>query len=527
MTDDILLLEDLLNLKLPQSYIRAVAGQKKKGAQDQGILGLPLTPDIDSAWGATEYLRNTRPDLPERYLVISFIGDVALCLETNHENFADAPVVGIHTENKDLSPGILTDSFERYLQNPNSVETEIGKILGGHKSMADQWFRHGLQRLDRHMQNISFQYDHKEGGQLPRSHVWRPYRFCVQDVVLGLTVIRHDRKYNRLEVDVFLTAEIPEYEYDSGCRALALILLSDAYKSGGSMEIRFTKHVEGGKVPDELCQMADRLGIRLSHARQGGISPAEAKRLYLALSDFSKKVADKVMSLEDEGRLSAASVCYAMHHGVWTAPEIDIILHGSRFPESILTGSLPAEVWHLFQHDLLIGRNALTGAYLDRQLSRREHSIEEQKQSESQTIVELEDDERSLQIDFEPKHWAKIYRLGPDEKPIAIPWLHNPSRPLMMLPDQPLWVLLRTRDAYDLEFTFEKDITEAVELRQKENVQVCILVPGDFRRLATHFEHLRQQINDNNIGIIVCPEFIDQLDGEMQKRFESVKVMRQ
>ena len=66
------------------------------------------------------------------------------------------------------------------------------------------WFHVGMKRLTWHVEESPYRlnYNHAAGDKLPRNHIWRPYRFCVQDVLFGATVVRHAREHNCLEVDV-------------------------------------------------------------------------------------------------------------------------------------------------------------------------------------------------------------------------------------------------------------------------------------------------------------------------------------
>ena len=524
MEDDILLLQELLNVNFPQSYVDVLNTQVYADTS-AGILGLPVSLDLSSAWGATEFLRIERPDLGDTFVVIKITGSTALCLDLKSGNKEDAPVVEIDLEG-DAAPTGVSESLQKYLAEPESnSRQEILRLSNAFDSDNAYWFQRGLERLDWHIKSRSFQYDHKEGGRLPRSHVWRPYRFCVQDIILGITVIRHDQRYNRLDVDVFLTSEIPEYEADSGCHALALILLSDAYKSGGSMEIKFTEHVEGGSAPLELCRLAKKLEVDLKHADKGGITPKEAKELYLALSGLRPEIREKVLAMENEKRLSAASVCYALHHGVWTAQELEVILYSSRFPDTILKGSFPAEAWHLFHHDLFCGRNALMGGYLDRRILRREHAVKEADDN-AYKVVELEEDEREVEISFDADYCAKIYRNAENDA-MRIPWLHNELQQGIPANDQRLLVLLRARDTEDMKLRLDHDLKQAIQLKVNKagtNDIVCIMLPSDYKRLD--MSAFTQKAAENNIGIIICTEFLNQLNQEVGRRFESIKVMR-
>jgi len=523
---EIVLLQEVLGIDLPDSY-RKYINRKDLSEFGADLLFTPPVPvslEITSAWGATEYLRTARPDLAKSYITIWIDSSEAFCFALDVTNQPTVPVVHIDLTSE-KTPEKIFDTLDEYIQG---IRGKYDAILQNHNPQLDyesRWYNKGCARLNYHMENPAFSYNHKTGGQIPRSHMWRPYRFCVQDVILGITVIRHDQRHNRLEADVFLTAEIPEYKTDSGCRALALILLSDAYQSGGSMEIRFTHNVEGGLVPAELCQMALTNGVELAHQAQGGITPKEAKNLYMALSDFNEEVRERILKLDEEGRLSAASVCYALHHGVWMSMEIDMIVKSSLFPDTILTGGFPAEACHLFQHDLFIARNAMMSGYLDRQLRRREHLGSPTAGGEE--ILELEDDEREVECEFVAEHGVLKF-VNKEDTPMPVPWLDGAS-PVMEIPGgNSLWVFPKARDNEDLLRNFGIDMDEAIDFQQKTvndgSGRVCILVTSDFKRLP--LDELKEKASENNIGIIVCPEFINILDRHVINRFESLKVMR-
>ncbi len=109
----------------------------------------------------------------------------------------------------------------------------------------DGYVAYGLSVLEKHVHAYQerYEYDHGKGGTVPRNHDWRPYRYCIQDVLFGAVVVRHHRDGHHLVVDVLLPAAIEGYEPDAGAHALILFVLAEAYKCGGTMEIEFTENV--------------------------------------------------------------------------------------------------------------------------------------------------------------------------------------------------------------------------------------------------------------------------------------------
>ena len=394
------------------------------------------------------------------------------------------------------------------------------------RDIETDWFEVGFQRLAWHVEKSSqkLDYDHAVGGKLPRNHIWRPYRFCVQDILFGSTVVRHAREYNCLEVDVFLTAEIPEYEPGSATHALAIFLLSEAYKCGGSMEIRFTEHVEGKKIPLTLCQLAESVDatFKPDSISQGRISPYEARNLFAKLTGFSAELKSRIDGLDAQGRLSVERVCYSIHHGVWTLNEIESVVLSSIYPDIVLSGEIHPEQRHLYTHVLFQSRSALLGGYLDRRLVSREYT------DHDGAAFDLEDDDRDIIIEFESSIFAKWYYC-PDE-PMPIPWLVEDEE-LLIYPHDNVVVLIRSRDAIGL----RQHLAHDIELIAERSVQATeeryfVLVPFDFYDPFITDKERQAFINhakSRKIGIIVCPEPTFSLDAEIRKRFMSSRIIRE
>ena len=390
----------------------------------------------------------------------------------------------------------------------------------------EDWFEVGFNRLAWHVEESPQRlgYDHATGGKLPRNHIWRPYRFCVQDVLFGATVVRHAREHNCLEVDVFLTVEVPQYEPDSGARWLALFLLSEAYKCGGSMEIRFTQHVEGKRIPFSLCQLAESIDspFQQESIDQGCIPPQEARDLFANLTGFSPGLRERIDELDAQRRLSIERVCYSIHHGVWTLDEIESIVLSSPYPDMVLSGEIQPEQRHLYSHVLFEARSGLLGGFLDRKMALREHA------DESGAAFDLEDDERNIIIEFEAAIHGKWYSC-PDES-MPVPWLLG-GKEHSVNPNDNIVVLIRARDATGIKRRLTSDI-DLVGERAVQSIgeQYFVLVPFDFNDPHISDDERQALINraqSKQVGIMVCPESISTMDAEVRKRLMSSRIMRE
>lgn len=377
-----------------------------------------------------------------------------------------------------------------------------------------------LDRFEEHVERYDRRYRSK--NRLPKNHVWRPYRFCVRDVVLGLTVVRHHRKDNLLEADLFLTTDLPQFEPHVGAKITTLFLLSEAFKCGGTMEIRFTETVWHGRVPEQLYDLAFDKGVDLNHVFEGHITPSESRNLYLALTDFSKEAEAKVRWLAKEDRISSERVCFMVHNGVWSLEEIESIILGSDRPERILLGKSVPEHRRLYLNDLIHARVALLGSFLDRKLAFRERGNEEK-------AFDLEADERRFNTSFDPQFFAKVCQ---PEEPIPIPWTNGSGDENWVFEGEQLVVMVRPRTSAELLLHFQEDLERAGEMREtygiEESNHFFILTPRDFMDLPEERrKDFLEEARKKKVEVMVCPETVDGLDADAMDRLNRSRVIRQ
>ena len=101
------------------------------------------------------------------------------------------------------------------------------------------------------------------------------------------------------------TCEVPHVATHEANRGLAALTLCDAYRNGGTMEIRFdwpgqvrvgdksvryAGHVEG-QVPASLRRYARTVGVTLGTHDRGAIFPDEARALFLAVTPMPASLA--------------------------------------------------------------------------------------------------------------------------------------------------------------------------------------------------------------------------------------------
>jgi hypothetical protein len=292
------------------------------------------------------------------------------------------------------------------------------------------------------------------------------------------------------------------------------------------MEIRFTEHVEGETVPEDLVSLAAALGVPLRYVDQGVIVPAEAVQLYAALTGFSAEMQAHLIALERSAQLSVPLVCYAVHHGVWERREVEAVLLTTPRPASLLAGQSRPEQRHLYLQDLVYGRAALLFGSLDRRLRYRSHP-------QGESTVHLEDDERPLESRLDGTTYAVTY-CSPEEA-ITLPWVlaapggeAGVGMVATRVPAGQLFtVLIRARDKTDLALHLTEDLRQAGLLYQPaETGPVYVLVPRDLERLpeSTRLQMLRDR--PHGVGLMVYRDFTSTLDAEVMRRLKTSGVMR-
>jgi hypothetical protein len=184
-----------------------------------------------------------------------------------------------------------------------------------------------------------YQAEFLSKGVTPKPHNLRPFQLACQNVIIGLAAMRHDAVIDGLSVEYWQTCDVPHVATNEGNRALAALMLCDAFQAGGTMEINFGKHPEQS-VPAALRRYGRTLGIDLGDELSGeaSISPAEARQLFLAVTPMPDGLREVAAQAIESGLVSAERLCYSLLSPIWPAIELEFILRCSSRAASILEG---------------------------------------------------------------------------------------------------------------------------------------------------------------------------------------------
>lgn len=496
--DRVHLIEELLGIPLPSSYARFLSENGSALVNGLPILGLPISPDTSSVWGATELLKCCRPDLmpdPKYFVAIRLLDTRALCLDLRGNPKNDAPLVEIYLNKDGKPPERVHESFNKYIIECSKNEKRIERAL---------------KQLEKRRQESGDQskFNHKDGGKFPRSHRWRTLRSCVHDQVVGLTAIRYNRELNGLLIDVFIATDHPSYEAGNGVRALTMLILSDAYRNGGSMRLTFTSNVNNGKVPDELVNLATQLGISLEYVAERMVPHEEASNIFASLIGLPSEVKELVHDLEAEGDITIEGISYVIAVGIWTLEEATWILKNSPRPMGIIFGNDLPESRLRYLESVSYGRAALILSRIQERILEEMRGVMSEKEPEdTQCLIEIQND----------------FCILKSNKDFSLPWLADSSK-VNVQANQPLRVLPRPLKAYD-----ESQIETYIQLFQENanNTDIRILlVSAELRNIGEIDAISKKILQNNGIYLLIPPITCSELDDDVDNRMARARLVR-
>lgn len=300
--------------------------------------------------------------------------------------------------------------------------------------------------LDRMLDEIgpAYQQSHLRHEKRPRDFVVRPVRIACQNVIVGLAAIAQEASFDGLNVVGWQTCEVPHVATHEANRALAALMLCDAFQNGGTMEIRFDRsarvafgsrtfsydgHPEG-QVPASLRRYGRTVGVMLGEEDAGAIVPGEARELFLAVTPMRPELRRSVEHEIGSRGTAPERLCFALLSGVWREIELDWILTTSLCGSSILAGGADWQERTARQTEMEICRTAMMAGMLFARLDGRDTASDEG----GPRVVE----DQRVGVDWHIDTELAAVRLAGRDLDQPLPWLggrvENPKEPLTVLP---------------------------------------------------------------------------------------------
>lgn len=149
--------------------------------------------------------------------------------------------------------------------------------------------------------------------RLPVKDDWFTSCYSVNDLILGITTHRFNRHTRRLEVRAFFIGEHPAFNELEPTKAMVIILCSQAFQTGGTMDILF----EGGVPLDVRLLIETRISETVS-GHNSLLPNALMVQLYTALSGLTSETCNRIEAQDVPPEL----VCFNIFRDVWTANQI-------------------------------------------------------------------------------------------------------------------------------------------------------------------------------------------------------------
>lgn len=356
----------------------------------------------------------------------------------------------------------------------------------------------------------AYEVEYLDQDRRPRDHVVRPVRLACQNVIVGLAAIAHDPAIDGMTVVAWQTCEVAHVGTHEGNRALAALMLCDAFQSGGTMEIRFdrpTRIQAEGKtksgrailvdawyaghpemsVPASLRRFGRTRGVELGQEDPGCISPAEARDLFLAVTPMPPDLADRLHNATAQGVATPERLCFTLLSQTWREIEVDFMLAVSDRTGSILEGGASWRRRSERQAESWVARAAIIVGMLFRRLDTRDAAGEN---TEARVV---EDNRVGVQWEVGSRTAAITFR-GLDRR--RVPW-----QPTDVEFDDGSNLTVLPRGAVT-----DEDLQVAAGLRQQG--LVALAVPAD------------AEVNGTPEGVLVlrCPDRLGELDLQIEAR---------
>lgn len=342
----------------------------------------------------------------------------------------------------------------------------------------------------------TYHKSHGASGKRPRHYDERPIRVAVQNVIIGHAAIRHDDMFNGLSARVWQSCQVPHVATHEGSRALAALTLGEAFRSGGTMEIRFDKHPEK-KVPAVLRQFARTRGVELGTQDPQAIHPAEARELIWAVTEMPNDLRMRLEKLTTDGHLAPERACFVLLSGIWLPIELDFLAATSSRLVSILRGGCDARIRPARQAELGMCRAAHMLGMLFKVLTAPEDGA-----STSETALVHEDRQRRVTWEILPDIGAVRLR---NERVCQLPWMEEKADEITMGD-----ILVFPRHVLT-----DHDQAEAAKAAKETVADVLFLLPAG-----------EEVSTPDSVSVITCPDTLEMIDRSIERRLLASRVGR-
>lgn len=241
-----------------------------------------------------------------------------------------------------------------------------------------------------------------DNDKRPRDFIVRPVRIACQNVIVALAAFSQDSAFDGLGVVAWQTCEVPHVATNEANRALTALMLCDAFKNGGTMEIRFDRQVSAtgfdrkitghpeGTVPAALRRYARTVGIFDIKEDDRSITPSIARDLFRAVTPMPDDLRSRVDFATATEGIAPERLYFALMTGTWHAIELDYMLATTCRTRQIISGGSDWRDRSARQAEAEICRTSLMSSMFYNRLNNRDSA------GDSSGTRVLEDDRQGV-----------------------------------------------------------------------------------------------------------------------------------
>jgi hypothetical protein len=301
-------------------------------------------------------------------------------------------------------------------------------------------------------------------------------------------------------VEEFVTCDVPHLATHEANRALIAVMLCDAFQSGGTMEIRFGPQGKEWEVPSPLQRFARTQGLNAGKEDPNAITPAEARKLFLAVTPMPEELRTRCAVVIDRGAVTPERLCFTLMSGTWGALELAYVLATSSRVESILKGGGEFNRRPERLAELETCRAALMAGMLFRRLSSKDNAA-----GKSDSVRVFEDSVTQLEFSVFDEEGAVAFTGFSG----AAPWWSARASPPLLDATMPLIVVPRGLPT-------PEDLKLVEKLRDRHaGSLVALLTPADSAELLPR-----------NVPVMRCPDRVSELDAKVERRSLALRIGR-
>ena len=435
-------------------------------------------------------------ELPEYLLPLAVVDERSLaCVVTQPEGAYEAgEVVRVHLA--DVPARLQCMRLDVHLvAYVDSLEQELASRRDGLRRMLD-WI------------GPVYQEAYLAKDKRPRDFVIRPVRIACQNVIVGLAAFAQDSTFDGLSVVAWQTCEVPHVATHEGNRALAALTLCDAFRNGGTMEIRFDRDARLSRkrrhivfhghpekaVPASLRRYGRTVGVYLGAEDPAAITPAEARELFLAVTPMPAELRARVDDAAAIRGISPERICFSLLSQIWREPELDFILATTGRAASVLEGGAPWTDRASRQAESEVCRAAVMAGMLFRRLNSTDAAGDA-----SSAVRVFEDRSTGVTWHVDGVRGAITFR-GLDAT-APVPWTHGAGGV------DEVTVFPRT--------ALTSDLARAVAADDSPGLK-AVLVPAD----------VPSPPDADGVVVLRCPDRLADIDKDIERRLLASRISR-